>query len=110
MLVTAATCRQLGTEFVARRVCKARVVNISGPVDLYEVAPATDATRTFFRESEDALDALEAGDFASAARRAGALVDPSGDGPLLLVLSRAAHMLVQGRNAPFDPVWEPPGK
>ena len=51
-----------------------------------------------------------AGDFAEAARRSGALLPAHhGDGPLMLVLSRASPMLMQG-GAGFDPVWEPPGK
>jgi adenylate cyclase len=114
LLVTAATRRFLDGRFAARRVCHARVVNIAEPVDLYEVAPPSDDRRAFFRESEEALAALEAGDFATAARRAGVLLEQAADGPLLLVLSRAAHMLMQGCGgttpAAFDPVWEPPGK
>jgi hypothetical protein len=31
------------------------------------------------------------------------------DGPLRLTLARAAQMLVN-EDAPFDPVWVPPGK
>jgi adenylate cyclase len=110
MLVTAATRAQLDERFIARRVCKARVVNIKEPVDLYEVEEATTPERgAFFGISEGALDALERGDFALAARLSGyELENHAGDGPLLLVLSRAAHMLMHG--GVFDPVWEPPGK
>jgi adenylate cyclase len=111
LLVTRATRAQLGPGFLARRLVKARVVNIAEPVDLYEVAPAdSEERRHFFAESEAALDSLEAGDFAGAARRAGALLlDHRGDGPLLLTLSRASTALMQdGRD--FEPVWEPPGK
>jgi hypothetical protein len=59
---------------------------------------------------EAALKNLEEGDFALAARKAGALLlDLPGDGPLLLTLSRASNALMQdGRG--FNPVWEPPGK
>ena len=32
-----------------------------------------------------------------------------GDGPMLLILSRASTALVQDGHG-FDPVWEPPGK
>jgi adenylate cyclase len=110
LLVTAATRQELDGRFIARRVCRARVVNIAEPVGLYEVEAAGSAGREeFFRASESALDALEAGEFALAARRAGALLgDHPGDGPLLLVLARSAQMLMQG--GPFDAVWEPPGK
>jgi adenylate cyclase len=111
LLVSAATVSRLDNRFIWRRVCKARVVNIVEPVELFEVALASEERRGFYQESEEAMHALEAGDFAMAARRAGALLlEHPGDGPLLLVLSRAAQMLMQGRNASFDPVWEPPGK
>ncbi len=91
-------------------MCKARVVNIQEPVDLYEIEALGCAEREeFFRSSEAALDALEAGEFALAARLSATLLDTHlNDGPLLLVLSRASTMLVNG--GPFDPVWEPPGK
>jgi adenylate cyclase len=111
LLVTRATRERLGAEFVARRVVRARVVNIAEAVDLYEVeAAGSEVRRRFFAESEAALDALEAGDFALAAHRAGMLLlDHRGDGPVLLILSRASGALMHdGRG--FDPVWEPPGK
>jgi adenylate cyclase len=110
LLVTAATRRRLGAEFVARRVVTARVVNIEEPVTLYEVEAGGPCSRAeFFAASEAALDALEAGEFALAARRAGSLLEAhTDDGPLLLVLARAAHQLVAGGS--FDPVWTPPGK
>ncbi len=111
LLVTEATRRMLDERFIARRVCRARVVNIAGPVDLYEVEAAGRPGRAeFFRKSEEALEALEAGEFALAARRVGALLDDTTeDGPLLLVLARAADLLMHP-GAAFDPVWEPPGK
>jgi adenylate cyclase len=111
LLATRATRERLGDDFIARRVVKTRVVNIKEPVDLYEVEASGGAERlTFFRASEAALEALEAGDFADAARRSGVLLpDHSGDGPLLLVLSRASTALVN-RGGGFDPVWVPPGK
>ncbi|MBI1916276.1 MAG: adenylate/guanylate cyclase domain-containing protein [Planctomycetes bacterium] len=110
VLATAATRRQLG-DFLARRVVKARVVNIEEPVDLYEVDLAeSEERRGFFAESQAALEALESSNFASAARQAGALLAAhSGDGPLLLILARAADALVKA-GAGFDPVWAPPGK
>jgi adenylate cyclase len=111
LLVTGDTRAQLGGDLLARRVVRARVVNIEQPVDLYEVAEAgSEYRRQFCAESEVALEALESGDFALAARKAGTLLlDYKGDGPLLLTLSRASSALMQdGRD--FDPVWEPPGK
>jgi adenylate cyclase len=110
LLTTGETRKQLGADFVTRRVCKARLVNIVEPVDLHEVAAAGPERAAFFRASEEALDLLEAREFARAARAAGELLlDHPEDGPLLLVLSRAATHLMPGA-APFDPVWEPPGK
>lgn len=112
LLATAATRRLLGGDFLARRVCKAQLRNINESVDLYEVdfPDAGGQREAFFRSSEEALDALEVGAFAPAARQAGGLLAfYPGDGPLLLVLSRAATQLMQG-GAGFDPVWLPPGK
>ena len=111
LLVTRATREPLGSGFIARRAVKTRVVNIKEPVDLYEVETKSSEERLeFFRASEAALDALEQGEFADAARRAGVLLpDHVGDGPLLLILSRASTALVN-RGVGFDPVWEPPGK
>jgi adenylate cyclase len=111
LLTTRATREALGAGFVARRVVKARVVHIQEPVDLCEVEASGSAQRRqLFAESEAALDDLEAGEFALAARKAGTLLlDLPTDGPLLLTLSRASNALMQdGRG--FDPVWEPPGK
>jgi hypothetical protein len=66
--------------------------------------------RAFLQGSEEALDSLEAGDFAQAARKVAALLaDRRGDGPLLLTPSRASTALVQDGQG-FNPVWEPPGK
>jgi adenylate cyclase len=111
MLITAATRAQLGAGFVARRVVRARVVNIEEPVDLFEVELAgAEERRTFFAESEAALKALESSDFAHAARSAGALLaSHPGDGPSLLTLARATDALVKG-GADFAAVWLPPGK
>ena len=110
-LVTRTTRDQLGADFLCRRVCKTRVVNIKGAIDLYQIEPLRDAAqRNFFAESQAALDALEERDFALAARKAGELLPANrGDGPLLLILSRAsAGLMTDGVG--FDPIWEPPGK
>lgn len=111
VLVTAATRAPLGDAFLTRRVVRARVVNIEKPVDLYEVERAgTVPRRAFFAESEAALEALEAKNFAQAARAAGTLLSANpGDGPLLLILSRATESLLQDGHG-FDDVWTPPGK
>jgi len=109
-LVTRATREHLGSEYIARRVCRARFVNIEQAIDLFEVAKKDPLLEGFFSASEAALDALEAGRFAESASMAGTLLGQfRGDGPLLLILSRAAPALVDGGNR-FDPIWEPPGK
>jgi adenylate cyclase len=96
--------------YVSRRVCKARMVNISDPVDLYELARRGSDREQLFRLSETALDLLEQKNFLEAARKAGdALREYRGDGPSLLTLSRATHMLVH-EGFPFDPIWDAPGK
>lgn len=112
LIATEATQTQLSDDFIARRICRARVVNIKEPVNLYEVALHGDeARRTFFRKSEEALDLLEAGEFALAAGRAGELLsEHRGDGPLQLILSRAANRLLMPPGERFDPIWEPAGK
>jgi len=111
LLVTRATRAKLTEEFIARRVCQARLVNISEAVDLYQVEPvgALDR-REFFRDSELALQSFEARSFLEAARAAPPLLRVNtGDKPLLLILSRATHHMLYP-DAAFDPVWEPPGK
>jgi adenylate cyclase len=111
VLVTSATRASLSADFIARRVVKARVVNIEEPVELYEVDFAGSGERqTFFAGSEAALQALESGEFGMAARMSGAMLsEHTADGALLLTLARAADALVRG-GAGFDPVWTPPGK
>jgi adenylate cyclase len=110
-LVTAATRKLLGREFIARRVVKTRVVNIEKPVDLFEVEIASSQDRNlFFEKTEEALGALEGGDYTLAARIAGEVLQKyRRDGPLLLILSRASAALVND-GLDFDPVWAPPGK
>lgn len=111
LLVTEATREKLSGEFRTRKVCTARLRNIQEPVVLYEVAPADGKRQVeLFAKTEAALEALEQGEMATAARLAGeVLIEKPGDGPLLLILARASDALVHA-DEPFDPVWEPPGK
>ena len=110
LLLTAEARAHLGGGFDARRVCRVRLVNIPKPADVHEVAPTADGRAEFFRASEEALDALEKGQFAAAARQAAALLERHpGDGPALLVMSRAADALMRNGQG-FDPVWTAPGK
>jgi adenylate cyclase len=109
LLVSRETWEAGGDAAVARRVVKARLAGTALARDLYELAGA-DGKGEFFAASQEALSALEGGHFAEAAERAAALLRTHpGDGPLQLVLARAAHALVTGGEG-FDPVWVPPGK
>jgi class 3 adenylate cyclase len=110
LLVTASTRAQLDQQFIARRVVRARLVNILRPVDLYEVEAAGRAERlALFRASEDALVDLEEGRFVEAAWGVAPLLrEHPGDGALLLTLARAANALME--RGSWDPVWKPPGK
>jgi hypothetical protein len=59
---------------------------------------------------EAALAAFEANELGTAARLLVGLLDAHrGDGPALLLLSRAVSALLPDA-PPFDPVWELPGK
>jgi adenylate cyclase len=111
LLVTRTTREKLSDEFISRRVCKARLVNMPEAVDLYQVEMlGTLDRREFFRDSELALDSLETRSYMEAAREAAPLLRVNTrDKPLLLILSRATHHMLYPEAA-FDPVWEPPGK
>ena len=111
LLVTRTTREKLTDEFIARRVCQARLVNMPEAVDLFQVETlGTLDRREFFRDSEMALDSLEGRLLPEAARAAAPLLRANaGDKPLLLILARATHHMLYP-DAAFDPVWEPPGK
>jgi adenylate cyclase len=110
LLVTRATRELLDQRFIARRVVRARLVNIARPLDLYEVDLAGDeGQRAFFQVSEAALVQLEQRRFVEAAAWVTSLLrDHPDDGALLLILARAARMLVE--RGDWDPIWTPPGK
>jgi adenylate cyclase len=110
-LLTGATRRLLDPSFRVRRLCTVRVVNIAEPVELFELdcgdAPRRDE---LFPRFEEALAAFEAGNFSNASRLLGGLLDAfPGDGPSLVLLSRAVDAMV---NEPenFSVVWRLPGK
>jgi adenylate cyclase len=111
LLITGATQARLDDTFVTRRLCRARVVNIAEPVELYELTPPGQpgwpAART---EYEKALDLFEHQDFDGAARiLTNWRAQQPGDGPALLLLYRAVQRMVEETD-PFDPVWVLPGK
>jgi adenylate cyclase len=111
LVVTGATAAKLDDSFVHRRLCQVRVVNIKTPVDLHELAPAdqpgwADACQAYGQ----ALTEFERQQFREAAHRLAALrASRPGDGPALVLLSRAVQCMVEEPN-PFDPVWELPTK
>ncbi len=111
LLATRSTREKLTEQFIARRVCLARLVNIPEPVDLYQVeAVGTIDRREFFRDSEQALVRLEEQALVESARAAAPLLrDNPGDKPLLLILARATHHMLYP-DAGFDRAWEPGGK
>ena len=111
VLITAATRAQLAPDAPVRRLGKVRVMNISEPVDLYELA-ANDSSswRSLQVKYEQALEQIEAGDFRKPARILGELLaEYPGDGPSLVLLSRAINCLIN-IDAPDHRVWNLPGK
>jgi adenylate cyclase len=110
-IVTGSTRRLLDDSFLTRRLCRVRVVNIVEPVDLYELdCGGQPITRERFAQYEEALAAFDAGSFSSAARTLGNLLGSwPGDGPSLVLLSRAVDCMIR-EPRDFSPVWELPGK
>jgi adenylate cyclase len=111
-LITETTQRALGPGFQTRRLGQVRVVNISAPVTLYELASTPDATWEELRDSyEKALAAFEAGDHRGAAGLLGSLIAQPrcrDDGPALILLQRAVAAL--GAEREVSPVWNLPAK
>jgi adenylate cyclase len=111
LLLTEATHLKLGEELDRRRVGKVRVVNIEQPIELYELARAdVPGWSTLKARYETALGYFLDRQFAQAAEILGPLaMEYQGDGPTLVLLSRAVNYLVQ-EPAHFDGVYELPGK
>jgi adenylate cyclase len=106
LLVTAATQARLTPDLATRRRCKARVVNIDEPVDLYELRPQSDDAWHALRESyEAALIDFEQQEFRSAAEVLGRLISQfPDDRPSLVLLSRAVQLL--NSSGALDPTWD----
>ncbi len=111
LLATGGTRLALGSVCDARRIGKVRVNNITEPVELYELRGCNDAAWVSLKAGyELALTAYEAEEFGRAVRGLGNLLaDHPGDGPSLVLLSRAVNALVE-EPKPFDAVWPLPGK
>jgi adenylate cyclase len=111
LIVTGSTWQQLGPQFATRRLCKARVVNIEQPIDLYEIYSGdAELERAQKHRYEEALEKYESREFRLAASILGnLLVECPRDGASLMLMSRVVDALLH-ESAPFDPVWELPGK
>lgn len=111
LVVTGSTRNLLGPQFATRRLCKARVVNIDQPIDLYEVISSGRADELEQRRRyEKALQESETGNLRVAASILGnLLVECPSDGASLMLMSRVVDALLH-EPAQFDSVWELPGK
>jgi adenylate cyclase len=105
LLITQSTHAQLTPSFRTRRICKAKVVNIEEPVDLYEVVASDQPNWAVLKESyENALAQFEKKELRPAARILGRLVgEYQSDGPSLVLLARAVNALVD--ETKFKAVW-----
>lgn len=110
-VVTGSTRRLLAPSTRVRRLCTVQLVNIAEPQDLFELdCGQSSRSAELFAAYEQALAAFEATDFSRAARLLGSLLDAfPGDGPSLVLLSRAVDEMV-AEPRPFSPVWRLPGK
>ncbi len=111
LLITRDTRTRLGSEFRARRLGNAYLVNISDPIELYELrgSGGLDADLAA-RGYEEALAAFEAGELQKAARVLGRLVNyHPDDGPSIALLARAMTGIVDEPEN-FDPAWRFKGK
>jgi adenylate cyclase len=111
LLITGSVQAQLGPGFDVRQLCRARVVNIAEPVNLYElVGQGTAVWKDLKTGYEEALSHYESKEFRPAARILGRLcTEHPHDGPALFLMSQAVRCMVE-EPAVFDPVWVLPGK
>src|SRR6185369_13956569 len=96
LLVTAATRGKLPPEALARRICQVRVLNISEPVELYELlADDTPRMKALCEQYEAALSAFYEQKHRQATRILGNILEEHpDDGPSLVLLSRVVDRLV----------------
>jgi adenylate cyclase len=108
-VITGSTRSRLGGAFATRRLCRARVVGIDDPVELYELhsdeaEPGWGGRRDTF---EAALGLFEAGDLPGACRAVHSLLagqaEDSYDIPSLELIARAVQHL-RSPSGKFDPV------
>ncbi len=105
LIITGKTRAAIDDSFATRRLGKVRVVNIVGPVELYELVPVDYPDwATISTAHESALDHFEAGQFHPAAGLlANIQVAHPNDGPSLILLSRVINALCDAER--YDAVW-----
>lgn len=103
ILLSRAAEKNLGPEFVRRRLCRVRVVNMLEPVELFELNDA--GSRELNQRYEQALLLFEQGDLKKAARQLGEILEAwPDDGPTLVLLSRVVNAMLEGAEH-LDTVW-----
>jgi adenylate cyclase len=110
LLLTGSTRDSLGGSFATRRLCRARVVGISGDVELHELHAQTASPEWLSRREsyERALALYEAGKWSEAAQTVFPILTGGSGGydlPGLTLLGRAVECL-KSPPASFDPVLE----
>ena len=110
VLISAATQRLLGDEFLTRRVCQVKAVGMEGNVELHELrpAPADDTWRQLRATYESALTLYEAGSFQAAHDAVAPLSadsQHSADGPLRMLV-RLAREATERPPEHFDPAFK----
>jgi adenylate cyclase len=110
LLITGPTRSFLGNTFAVRRLCRARLVGISGEVELHELCAESAPTEwQFLRDSyETALGLYETGHWREACQALLVQLKESPgiyDLPSISLLGRSVECLKQ-RPSPFDPVFE----
>lgn len=109
VLITAATCQSLGDEFAVRRLCRAKLIGMAEPVELFElhgwtelVSPEWLARRDLY---EDAIIQFEQGNWSKAASiAASAPNDENPDRPTSILIRRSAECM-ESEPDDFDGVW-----
>ncbi len=111
LLITKETRDRLAQDFPVRRLGKARAVNLSDPIELYELWPPGEPhCDEVCSAYEEALMAFESGEFQKSALSLRRLLDSHPeDGPANALLARAtAYIVVEPEN--FDSAFRLPGK
>ena len=111
VIITEATQKQLDAQVLARRLCSVRLINILEPIALFELCvDDSPAMVKLCQEYEKALAHFEAEQMLPAIHVLSEILRTHvSDGPTQLLLSRAVNRLIHA-SAPFDPVFELPGK